>query len=264
LPSDTVAKQARPLEGRRALVTAGSNGIGMATASLLHAQGAEVFITGTSDHTAEAAEAVGAAGYALADFTDPSAPAAAVQAAQAALGGIDILVSNTGGPRPAPFAELGDADWLSAYHLILGSAISLTHAVLPGMVHNGGGRVIYLTSTAGIVRPIPRLHLSNVMRAGVAALSSSLVAEYGPHHITFNVIAPGPIDTDRHRGIMSFLADRRGVETEVLEAEEREQIPLRRFGGPDEVASLAAYLASEPAGFITGAVHVIDGGSTVE
>lgn len=100
------------------------------------------------------------------------------------------------------------------------------------------------------------------MRVGVAALSSSLVAEYGPHNITFNVIAPGPIDTDRRRQIMRFQADRLGFENDAFEAREREQIPLRRFGGADEVASLVAYLASGPAGFITGDVHVIDGGFT--
>jgi 3-oxoacyl-[acyl-carrier protein] reductase len=243
-------------------VTAGSNGIGLATAALLHAQGANVFITGTGDHTAQTARHIGAAGYAVADFTDPSAPTQAAEAAQAALGGIDVLVANTGGPRPAAFGELGDGDWLAAYHLILGSALALTRAILPGMVQAGGGRVIYLTSTAGVVRPLGGLHLSNVMRAGVAALSSSLVAEYGPHHITFNVIAPGPIDTDRRRRIMSFQADRHGVDTAAFEAREREEIPLRRFGTADEVASLIAYLASEPAGFITGAVHVIDGGFT--
>lgn len=242
-------------------MTAGPSGIGLATASLLRAQGAEVFITGTSDRTAEVADAIGA-GHAIADFTRPTAPAETAAAAVAALAGIDILVSNTGGPRPAAFADLDDAEWLAAYHLILGSAIALTRAVVPGMVERGGGRVIYLTSTAGVVRPIAGLHLSNVMRAGVAALSSSLVGEYGPHNITFNVIAPGPIDTDRRRRIMSFQADRHGVETADFEAREREQIPLRRFGGAHEVASLAAYLASEPAGFITGAVHVIDGGFT--
>jgi 3-oxoacyl-[acyl-carrier protein] reductase len=259
LPSDLA--QPFRLAGRRALVTAGSSGIGRATATALRAQGADVFITGTGDHTAAIADELGVAGHTVADFTQPGQAAAAVAQATDALGGLDILFVNTGGPKPAAFESLTATDWLAAYHLILGSAIELTDAALPWMTDKGG-RVIYLTSIAGVVRPLPGLHLSNVMRAGVAALAASLVSEYGPRGITFNVIAPGPIDTSRRRQIMDFQAKQRGVELDALEAEELGGIPLRRFGSPDEIGALAVYLASEAAGFITGRVHVVDGGTT--
>jgi 3-oxoacyl-[acyl-carrier protein] reductase len=269
LPSEEVdahleaAYAPQPLAGRRALITAASRGIGRATAALLHTQGARVFITGTSEQTERTAAEIGADGHALADFTAKDAGAATVTRAAETLGGIDILVVNTGGPRPSTFEALDDHDWLSAYHLILGSAIDLTKAALPGMVERGGGRVIYLTSTAGVIKPIPGLHLSNVMRAGVAALAESLVGEYGPHGITFNTIATGPIATDRHQQIVEGQAAQRNISVEDAARGEAAGIPVRRIGTPGEIAGLVAYLASDVAGFVTGATHVIDGGITL-
>jgi 3-oxoacyl-[acyl-carrier protein] reductase len=251
------------MEGRRALVTAGSSGIGRAVATELRARGAEVFITGTSERTADVAAEIGAVGFASADFTVASDADAAVRAAEAALGRIDILVANTGGPKPAAFADLGDDDWAAAYRLILGSAVALARGVLPGMVRGGWGRLVFLTSTAGVVRPLPGLHLSNVMRAGVAALARSIASEVGPHGITTNVIAPGPTDTARRHQIMEFQAAAAGLPLAQVEQRELAAVPVGRLGRAGEVASLAAYLCSDDAAFITGAVHVIDGGLTV-
>ena len=249
-------------EGRRALVTAASSGIGRAVAARLCDDGAQVFITGTSERTAETAGEVGAAGFARVDFTQPGEAAEAVRRALDALGGVDILIANTGGPRPSAFVGLTDGAWTDAYRLILGSAVELTRGVLPGMTEQGWGRVVYLTSTAGVVRPLPGLHLSNVMRAGVATLARSIAPELGPHGITANVIAPGPIDTARHGQIVEFQAAAAGIPVAEAEAHEVAGIPVRRIGRVDEIASLAAFLCSEEAGFITGAVHVIDGGMT--
>ena len=252
------------LAGRRALVTAGTRGIGRAVAAELIARGAQVAISGTGESAAQVAAELGAAGAVSADFTRPGDGTAAARDCAQLLGGpLEILVVNTGGPRPAPFGELTDADWLSAYHLILGSAIELSRACLPGMAKAGRGRIIYLASTAGVVKPLPRLHLSNVMRAGIDGLARSLALEVGPDGVTTNVIATGPIDTERHDQIVARQAQASGRPFAEQMALETQRIPVRRVGRPEEMAALVAYLCSDAAAFVTGTSHVIDGGLTL-
>lgn len=247
------------LQGRRALVTAGSSGIGAAIAEALRGGGAEVFITGTGEHTPNVAEKLGAAGWALADFTTPGAAAAAAAAALERLGGVDILVANTGGPRAGPMAVLTAADWDSAYRSILDSAITLTNEVLPSMRESGCGRLIYITSV-GVVRPLPQMHLSNVMRAGVMALARSVAAEVAPMGITTHVLAPAHVDTARRRGLVAASASRAGATSEEIETQQLRGLPVGRWGRPEEIGDLVAYLCSDSASFQTGALHVLDGG----
>ncbi|MCW2986970.1 MAG: hypothetical protein JWR63_4540 [Conexibacter sp.] len=245
---------------RRALVTAASTGIGFGVAERLIADGMEVFITGfEEDLVPQAATELGAVGHMVADFSRPGAARAAAAAAVEALGGVDVLVSNTGGPPPAPFAHIAPEAWEHSYRLILDSALQLTGEVLPGMRERGWGRLIYLTSS-GVVRPMPSLHLSNVMRAGVQALATSLVEEVGPDGVTTHVLAPAHIDTGRRRQIAARRAAAAGIEVQDLEARDLGTIPVGRFGLPSDIAALVSFLARDEAGFLTGQTHAVDGG----
>lgn len=251
------------LVGRRALVTAGSRGIGAAIVRALHNEGADVFITGAHpDHLAETAGALGAVGFAVADFTHVGAATQAVEAATSKLGGIDILVSNTGGPRSAELPELVAQEWDDSYRLILRSAIELTSAVLPAMRAARWGRLVYITS-AGVVRPIPGLHLSNVMRAGVAALARSIAAEVAPDGVTTHIVAPAFIDTDRNNELIDAHAKATGLSPDQARERRLRHIPVGRCGSPDEVGRLVTYLCSAHSGFQTGQLHLIDGGYTL-
>lgn len=250
------------LEGRRALVPAGSSGIGYAVAERLASEGADVFITGVDEERlAAAAESIGATGYVTADFTQPGQPEATARAALEALDGIDILMYNTGGPPAGPFATLDEDAWATAYALVLKSAVGLTRAVLPGMTERGWGRLIYLTSS-GVIRPMPGLHLSNVMRAGVAALAASLAPEVAPSGVTTHVVAPAHIDTGRRRALAARRADATGVAVADIDERDLSNVPVGRFGTPADIAGLVAFLASDEAAYMTGLVHAVDGGFT--
>lgn len=250
------------LAGRGALVTAGSSGLGHATARKLVQEGARVFVGGFEEELVpRAASEVGAAGHLVCDLADPASTEALADAALQALGRIDILVHNTGGPRPGAFVELSDEEWQRGYRMILDSAIRITRRVVPGMIDGGWGRLVYFTS-CGVVRPLPALHMSNVMRSGVQALAESLVTELGPHGITTHVLAPAHVDTARRRDLTAKRAAQRGVPVEQVDAQELATVAAGRFGTADDVAELVAFLSSAKSDYLTGQTHRIDGGFT--
>lgn len=248
------------LAGRTAVVTAASSGLGHATAAALAAAGARVFIGGRdSGRVTKAAVDVDAVGSAVADFADSASTEAFADAALAELGRVDILVMNTGGPPPGAFLDLTPEDWDSTYRLVLDSAVRMTRRFLPGMVEAGFGRLIYFTSV-GVIRPLPGMHLSNVLRSGVQALAQSLATEVAPHGVTTHVIAPAHVDTARRRALTRKRAAARGVPEAEVEAQELATVAVGRFGRVEDVAGLVTFLSSTKADYLTGQTHRLDGG----
>lgn len=174
-------------------------------------------------------------------------------------GGPDIFFYSTGGPRPGYFLELNMEDWEYAYRLLVRPAVFLTRELLPEMIERKWGRLIYLASVA-IKEPIPNLVLSNVLRIGIAGLVRTLAKEVGGYGVTANGILPGIIHTSRVEELVRDIQQREGVSREDALRRLTSGIPSGRLGKPEEVGYLAAFLASDYAAYINGAMIPIDGG----
>jgi 3-oxoacyl-[acyl-carrier protein] reductase len=253
------------LEGRVALVTGSSQGIGKAIAFELSREGARVTICARNENVLrEAAKDIqGKTGNAVlpirADLTRSDDVDRLVRAALAQLGRVDILVNNTGGPPSTDFMETSDQQWRSAYNLLLMSTINACSAVIPHMLGARWGRIINMTSFAA-KQPADRLVLSNVVRAGMLGLSKSLSNELAPHGILVNAVCPGWTMTKRVEDLAKAHADAERKTPEDIIRSWENQIPLKRIAQPHEIAGLVAFLASERASYITGAVIQVDGG----
>ncbi len=174
---------------------------------------------------------------------------------------IDILVNNAGGPPTGTFLDFSLEDWQKAIELNLFSTITFSRAALPFMKKQKWGRVVNITSVA-VKQPIDGLILSNTARAGVIGLAKTLSNEFGPYNITVNNVCPGRILTDRITHLAGEKAKREGTSVEDALAAMETDVPLRRIGRPEELASLVVFLASERAGYITGTTIQVDGGLT--
>jgi len=254
------------LKNKVALVPASSKGIGLGVAKVLAAEGCKLVISSSNQDSISKArdfivkETGNSNVHAVkADLTLREDIDHLVDFATSKFGIIDVLAYNTGPPKPGTFADLSDADWEKGVKLLLMSAVWLTKRVVPGMVQKKWGRLIYITSST-LRQPVPSLVLSNTVRLSLAGLSKSLALEYGSRGITSNGIMQGHILTDRQRQVAQDLSSRTGKSLEESMKQMLQDVPEGRYGLTEEVGYLAAFLASERAGYINGTMVAIDGG----
>jgi len=241
------------LKGKTALVTGTSQGIGRCTAKMLAAEGVKLCIAARRKNLLEelATEIVADGGIAPAivetDIMQDGAPQKLADAARAALGHIDILINSAGGSRPAIPVDAPEEEWESVMTLNFVRVRQLTHAVLPDMIKNNWGRVINLS---GKSEP-DSLLAATPAKAAIHGWSKGLSRTVGKHGITVNCLAPGRIMSEQIR---------RKYSPEFRKHEEQNEIPVGRYGEPEEIAAMAVFLASPRGSYITGAVIPVDGG----
>lgn len=253
------------LRERTAVVAAASHGIGKACALRLAQEGANVVICarGQEDLVKTTDEISAATGrqveWVQADLAKATDIDVLIDATTVAFGEIDILVTNCGGPKPGHLLTLDDTDWRQAYEGVLMGTLRLIRSAIPHMRSGGSGRIVNLTSVA-VLQPIDGLVLSNAMRSAVTAAAKTLAREVAPLGITVNNVAPGYTLTNRIYDLAMSVAKEREISHEDVMAEYHRSIPLDRMARPEEIADLVAFLASDRAGYITGATIPIDGG----
>jgi 3-oxoacyl-[acyl-carrier protein] reductase len=253
------------LTGKVALVTAASKGLGFATALGLAREGCDLAICSrdAASITAAAEQIKAETGRRVltltADLRDAAAIDRVLHETLEAYGGVDILVSNTGGPPTGLFMDLDDAAWLGAFETLLMPAVRLSRGVIPSMRARGGGRIIYITSGA-VKQPIPTLILSNSLRAAVTGMAKTLASQVAKDKIMVNCVAPGRIDTERVQWLDADTARRTGRDAEEIKGDWLNRIPAGRYGTPEEFANAIVFLAGQGASYITGTTLLVDGG----
>ncbi|RME88213.1 MAG: SDR family oxidoreductase [Anaerolineae bacterium] len=253
------------LQGKVALVTGASKGLGYAVARQLALEGCQVAVNSREESRAKAAaetiaQESGAKTLGLAgDVTDPDVPENLVQRTVEAFGGLDILVTNAGGPPAGAFESFDDATWQKAIDLSFMSHVRLIRAALPYLRQSDAASVLTITSIT-VKQPIPNLVLSNSVRAATVGLTKTLALELGKDGIRFNSILPSWTRTERVIELMKFRAEQNGTTVEEEIAKQSADSPLGRMGEPEEFARAAVFLVSPAASYLTGVMLNVDGG----
>jgi len=254
------------LSGKNALVLASSSGLGKAIAQELAREGANVMLTSRTEEKLEQAKAdigredEGKVAYAVCDLTDPESIRQLVESTQKTFGKISILVNNTGGPPGGSFDSFTDEDWQKAFDLTLLSYIRTINAVLPDLKETNGR--ILNNASSSIKQAIDGLVMSNVFRMGISGLSKSLSQELASDGILVNTIGAGRIGTDRITELDTRRAEREGKTASDVRTSVEDTIALGRYGKPEELAKMAAFLVSDANTYITGQQLLVDGGMT--
>lgn len=237
------------LQGKAAIVCGASSGLGLAIAESLRSEGANVVMSARrEDVLAREADRLGAVPATL-DLRDPDAPAALVTRCVEAFGGVDVLVWNGGGPKTGLAADVTVDALRESYELLVFPLVRLVRMALPHLERSGAGRILAVSST-GVREPTPHIALSNAVRPGMHGYLKTLANELAPKAITVNLVAAGRLDTSRMAQIFP-----NGVPPEQLK-----EIPMGRWGRPQEFGDVVCFLASSRASYITGSTINVDGG----
>ena len=250
------------IRGRRAIVCAGSKGLGRGCAEALASAGVDLVLNARGSEALEATAAAIRARHQVqvtavaADITTAEGRAAVLAAA----GDVDILVTNAGGPPPGLWSDWNRDDFLRAVDANMLTPIALMQAVLPGMIARGWGRVVNITSQS-VKSPIPTLGLSNTARAGLTGFVAGTARQVAPHGVTINNLLPGIHDTDRGVALDTAAARTAGITLAEARARREATLPVGRYGTSEEFGATCAFLCSVHAGFIVGQNILLDGGA---
>ena len=253
------------IRGRVAVVAGSSQGLGRAIADALAAEGVDLVINSRSADKlrtvkVEIEDTYGVRVEAVpCDLTPEVGAHDLISAAEGAFGQVDILVTNTGGPPAGMFEDHSVEVWNEAIAQNFNSVVNLVRAVLPGMKERRWGRIVNVTSIS-VKQPVKGLILSNSIRAGVTGFAKTISNEVAEFNVTVNNVLPGYTRTERLVHLAESIAERYGVTVEDAYAGWAQEIPMGRLADPDEFGSLAAFLCSERASYITGQSIAVDGG----